>query len=79
MKTYRQFAVRVLPEDNPTRLIIHDPRSDVKKEIKHDPYLNEIMEAADYLSTIGIHIDAIAPANRRRDIRLLTTSEEPLR
>ena len=76
---YRQFAIRLLPDHSPTRLIIHDPLADVKKEIPHDRARNELIEAADYLSTIGITIDGIAGAARRRDVRLLTLSKEPLR
>lgn len=74
---YRQFRVQPVDRSDgqPTRLAIMDPRVDVRKTIPVCPNKTPVVQAMDYLESIGIVIHAVAPAIRQQDWRLLTLDE----
>jgi len=80
MKSYRAFAVVVVPRTGttPRRILITDHGADIRKSINTTEE-NSIAFAIQYLQEKGIRIEAVTRAIRESDVRLLTTSEAPLR
>ena len=80
MKSYRAFAVTVVPRvgTSPRRILITDHGCDVRKSIVSTEE-NSIAFAIQYLQEKGIRVEAVTRAIRESDVRLLTTSDAPLR
>ena len=79
MKTYRAFAVSVIPSNGsaPRRVKITDHGCDINKVITSDDP-NTISMAIRYLEDRGIDVHGITRAIRERDVRILTLSDTPL-
>lgn len=82
LPTFRQFRVQPVdrPDGPPDKLAIVDPQVDIRKTIPARMDKTPVIQAMEYLASIGITIHAVAPAIRQQEWRLLSRDfETPLR